>query len=72
MQNFYILLYAKAKGRERHIYIFTSETGFTERGSDLQEGGRQMDEAGLNSVVCSNRRSGKDLKREYRKFCNNM
>jgi len=34
--------------------------------------GRQMDEAGLFSVVCGDRTRSSSLKLEHRKFCTNM
>ena len=38
----------------------------------LKGGGRQMDEARLISVVCSNRTRGNGLNLEHRKFCTNV
>ena len=38
----------------------------------LKGGGRQMDEARLFLVVCSNRTRSNDLKLENRQFCANM
>ena len=38
----------------------------------LKGGGRQVDEARLFSVVCSNRTRSNGLQMEHRKFCTNM